>query len=206
MRFIAQPVTLERSGPVNGGRPLKPNVSEPSRFPIVGIGAYAGGRSALPATRAEGGTTSAQDPRTAKFGDMPQHAINAGVVDTGMPIGALARQLARLGRHPYLSAASPPAPSQKEEGTFGKIPGNEELESMNEELQTAKEELQSANEELTTVNDELHSGNRQLNLANSDLDNLLNTVEIPIVFLDAKRRIRRFTPQAQHILNVLVTD
>src|SRR5205085_1691763 len=86
------------------------------------------------------------------------------------------------------------------------ISGNEELQSMNEELQTAKEELQSANEELTTVNDELHSGNREMNLANSDLVNLLNTVEIPIVFLDANRRIRRFTPQAQHILNVLGTD
>jgi two-component system CheB/CheR fusion protein len=86
------------------------------------------------------------------------------------------------------------------------ISGNEELQSLNEELQTAKEELQSANEELTTVNDELHSGNRQLNLVNSDLVNLLNTVEIPIVFLDAQRRIRRFTPQAQSIFNVLATD
>jgi two-component system, chemotaxis family, CheB/CheR fusion protein len=84
--------------------------------------------------------------------------------------------------------------------------GNEELQSMNEELQTAKEELQSANEELTTVNDELQSGNRELNLANSDLVNLLNTVEIPIVFLDAQRRIRRFTPQAQSVFNVLATD
>ena len=86
------------------------------------------------------------------------------------------------------------------------ISGNEELQSMNEELQTAKEELQSANEELTTVNDELHSGNRELNLVNSDLVNLLNTVEIPIVFLDAERRVRRFTPQAQSIFNVLASD
>jgi two-component system, chemotaxis family, CheB/CheR fusion protein len=86
------------------------------------------------------------------------------------------------------------------------ISGNEELQSMNEELQTAKEELQSTNEELTTVNDELHSGNRELNLANNDLVNLLNTVEIPIVFLDVKRRIRRFTPQAKSVFNLLPTD
>ena len=86
------------------------------------------------------------------------------------------------------------------------ISSNEELQSMNEELQTAKEELQSTNEELTTVNDELQSGNRELNLVNADLINLLNTVEIPIVFLDAQRRIRRFTPQAQSIFNVLSTD
>jgi two-component system, chemotaxis family, CheB/CheR fusion protein len=86
------------------------------------------------------------------------------------------------------------------------ISGNEELQSMNEELQTAKEELQSANEELTTLNDELQNGNRELNLANSDLVNLLNTVEIPIVFLDAERRIRRFTPQAKNIFNLLPSD
>lgn len=86
------------------------------------------------------------------------------------------------------------------------ISGNEELQSMNEELQTAKEELQSANEELTTVNDELHSGNRELNTANSDLVNLLNTVEIPLVFLDAARKIRRFTPQAQSIFNIVAND
>ncbi len=86
------------------------------------------------------------------------------------------------------------------------LSGNEELQTMNEELQTAKEELQSANEELTTVNEELQSGNRELNLVNADLVNLLNTVEIPIVFLDAQRRIRRFTPQAQSIFNVLATD
>jgi two-component system CheB/CheR fusion protein len=86
------------------------------------------------------------------------------------------------------------------------LSGNEELQTMNEELQTAKEELQSTNEELTTVNEELQSGNRELNLVNADLVNLLNTVEIPIVFLDAQRRIRRFTPQAQSIFNVLATD
>ena len=86
------------------------------------------------------------------------------------------------------------------------LSGNEELQTMNEELQTAKEELQSANEELTTVNEELQSGNRELNLVNADLVNLLNTVEIPIIFLDAQRRIRRFTPQAQSIFNVLPSD
>src|SRR5438067_5222088 len=88
---------------------------------VVLSGTGSDGTDGLRTIKAEGGITFAQDPRTAKFGDMPRNAINAGVVDTGMPIVALARQLARLGRHPYLSAASPPAPSQKEEGTFEKI-------------------------------------------------------------------------------------
>ncbi|HVZ85403.1 MAG TPA: chemotaxis protein CheB [Polyangia bacterium] len=86
------------------------------------------------------------------------------------------------------------------------VSGNEELQSMNEELETAKEELQSTNEELTTVNDELHSRNQEVTQANSDLLNLLVTVDIPIIILDIERRIRRFTPKARSILNVLPSD
>jgi two-component system CheB/CheR fusion protein len=86
------------------------------------------------------------------------------------------------------------------------ISGNEELQSMNEELETAKEELQSTNEELTTVNDELHSRNQEVTQVNSDLLNLLVTVDIPIIILDRERRIRRFTPKARRILNVLPSD
>ncbi len=86
------------------------------------------------------------------------------------------------------------------------VSGNEELQSMNEELETAKEELQSTNEELTTVNDELHSRNQDVTQVNSDLVNLLVTVDIPIVILDVERRIRRFTPKARSILNVLPAD
>ena len=77
---------------------------------------------------------------------------------------------------------------------------------MNEELETAKEELQSINEELTTVNDELQNRNHEMTQVNSDLVNLLTTVDIPILILDAERRIRRFTPKARRILNVLPAD
>jgi two-component system CheB/CheR fusion protein len=86
------------------------------------------------------------------------------------------------------------------------VSGNEELQSMNEELETAKEELQSTNEELTTVNDELHSRNQEVSQANTDLLNLLTTVDIPILILDRDRRIRRFTPKARSILNVVPAD
>jgi chemotaxis methyl-accepting protein methylase/signal transduction histidine kinase/chemotaxis response regulator CheB len=86
------------------------------------------------------------------------------------------------------------------------VSGNEELQSMNEELETAKEELQSTNEELVTVNEELHSRNQEVNQINSDLVNLLGTVDVPILILDIERRIRRFTPKARSILNVLPSD
>ena len=77
---------------------------------------------------------------------------------------------------------------------------------MNEELETAKEELQSTNEELTTVNDELQNRNQEVTQVNSDLLNLLATVDIPIIILDRERRIRRFTPKARSILNVVQAD
>jgi two-component system CheB/CheR fusion protein len=86
------------------------------------------------------------------------------------------------------------------------VSGNEELQSMNEELETAKEELQSTNEELTTVNDELQNRSLETAQVNDDLINLLNGVEIPILILDINRRLRRFTPKARSIMNLLPTD
>jgi two-component system CheB/CheR fusion protein len=79
---------------------------------------------------------------------------------------------------------------------------NEELQSTNEELESAKEELQSANEELTTLNDELRSRNTDLDQLANDLSNVLEAVEIPIVIVDAERRIRRFTPDARSLLTL----
>lgn len=86
------------------------------------------------------------------------------------------------------------------------VSSNEELQSLNEELQTAKEELQSTNEELSTLNEELHTRNQELNTVNSDLVNILASVEVAIVIVDAARRIRRFTPKARPILNLLPAD
>jgi len=83
---------------------------------------------------------------------------------------------------------------------------NEELQSTNEELETAKEELQSTNEELTTVNEELENRNLELSQVNNDLTNLLNSVHIPIVMLGSDLHIRRFTPMAEKLLNVIPTD
>jgi two-component system CheB/CheR fusion protein len=83
---------------------------------------------------------------------------------------------------------------------------NEELQSMNEELETAKEELQSSNEELTTLNDELEVRNQELNTLNNDLNNILTSIEIPIVILGSDLRIRRFNPSAQKRLKLIPAD
>jgi two-component system, chemotaxis family, CheB/CheR fusion protein len=86
------------------------------------------------------------------------------------------------------------------------LSSNEELQSTNEELDTAKEELQSTNEELNTVNEELHGRNEELSRVNSDLVNLLGSVEIAIVIVASDMRIRRFTPMAERILNLIPAD
>jgi two-component system CheB/CheR fusion protein len=86
------------------------------------------------------------------------------------------------------------------------LSSNEELQSTNEELDTAKEELQSTNEELNTLNEELHGRNEELSRLNSDLVNLLASVQIAIVMVSSDLRIRRFTPMAETIFNLIPTD
>jgi two-component system CheB/CheR fusion protein len=86
------------------------------------------------------------------------------------------------------------------------LSSNEELQSTNEELDTAKEELQSTNEELNTVNDELQARNDELSRVNSDLVNLVASVQIAIVIVGSDLRIRRFTPMAERVLNLIPAD
>ena len=83
---------------------------------------------------------------------------------------------------------------------------NEELQSINEELETSKEEIQSSNEELATLNDELQHRNFELSVTNNDLVNLFSSVQMVIVMLGADLRIRRFTPMAEKILNLIPAD
>ena len=83
---------------------------------------------------------------------------------------------------------------------------NEELMSSNEELQSTNEELQSVNEELFTVNSEFQQKISELTVANDDLDNVLSSTAIGIVFLDENCRIRRLTEVARRFFNTLPSD
>ena len=85
----------------------------------------------------------------------------------------------------------------------------EELETTNEELQSTNEELTSSNEELQSTNEELHSVNEELHTVNSehqrkiielteltnDIENLLVSTDVGLLFLDHELRLRRFTPR-----------
>jgi two-component system CheB/CheR fusion protein len=83
---------------------------------------------------------------------------------------------------------------------------NEELQSTNEELETSKEEQQSLNEELVTVNSELQSKIEELTTANNDMKNLLDSIQIPTIFLDLDLCIKRFTSHATRVINLIHTD
>ncbi|MGH7653685.1 MAG: chemotaxis protein CheB [Gemmatimonadaceae bacterium] len=83
---------------------------------------------------------------------------------------------------------------------------NEELQSTNEELQTSKEEIQATNEELRTVNEEMQHQNAELTEANDDLLNLFASVNAPIVMLTNDMSIRRFTPAAARVMNLIAGD
>jgi len=83
---------------------------------------------------------------------------------------------------------------------------NEELQSTNEELMTSKEEMQSLNEELQTVNAELQGKLEDLSRASDDMKNLLNSTDIATLFLDKDLNVRRFTPQATKIIQLIPGD
>ena len=90
---------------------------------------------------------------------------------------------------------------------------NEELQATNEEMVAANEELQSTNEELHSVNEELFTVNAEhqvrmaeLDDANTDMNNLLASTRVGVLFLDAELYIRRFTPEVARLLHLYDAD
>ncbi|NER02472.1 MAG: response regulator [Okeania sp. SIO3C4] len=83
---------------------------------------------------------------------------------------------------------------------------NEELLASNEELQSTNEELQSTNEELFTINSQYQAKIEELTHLSEDIDNLLRSIDIGVVFLDKNLKIRKFTPPATQAINIRGTD
>jgi two-component system CheB/CheR fusion protein len=106
------------------------------------------------------------------------------------------------------------ATSEEHEATIEELrASNEELQSITEEqravaeeLEASKEELQSINEELRTINQEHRIRNEELAQVNSDLINLIDSTDIGTVFLDRDLHIRRYTPPAAQVFNLVATD
>ena len=71
---------------------------------------------------------------------------------------------------------------------------------------TSKEELQSLNEELTALNGQLQETLERQRTTSSDLQNILNSTNVGMIFLDTKLNIRFFTPATKLIFNVISSD
>ena len=83
---------------------------------------------------------------------------------------------------------------------------NEEFRSASEELETSRENFQSINEDLVTVNFELKIKVDETTKINDDLQNLMASTDIAIVFISRELRIMRYTPQAASILHLVDSD
>lgn len=90
---------------------------------------------------------------------------------------------------------------------------NEELQSMNEEMQVANEELQNSNEELNSLNEELSTLNAEYERKNEELietnishQNLLESTEDGVLFVDKDLRIRNYNPAIATAFNLLPSD
>ncbi len=80
---------------------------------VVLSGTATDGTLGLEAIKAEGGITFAQDD-SAKHDSMPRSAVAAGCVDLIMTPAAIAQELARIARHPYVAAHPVDLPTHPE--------------------------------------------------------------------------------------------
>ncbi len=83
---------------------------------------------------------------------------------------------------------------------------NEEQQAINEELIASNEELQSTNEELYTVNTEYQNQIQKLIELSNDVNNLLQSTDIGVIFLDKSLKIRKFTPAVVLAINLNEVD
>ena len=70
---------------------------------VILSGTGSDGSAGVEAIKAAGGVTFAQDTATAKFATMPQAAVATGCVDFILPPEGIAKELGRIGRHPYIA-------------------------------------------------------------------------------------------------------
>ena len=115
-----------------------------------------------------GGVTFAQDPETAAYNAMPQHAIDAGIIDFILPPEKMTEKLKELQQSFKIAGLG-----QKQ---FA-------LDKLNKELGTSKE-LQSNNEELITINQELSGRNNGLGVARKFSDSVITQLPEPLIVLD----------------------
>jgi len=74
----------------------------PQAIGVILSGTASDGTAGIKAIKEAGGLTFAQDPESAKFDGMPRNAIASGCIDLVLPPERIAKELARIVRHPFL--------------------------------------------------------------------------------------------------------
>src|SRR5947207_5378821 len=102
----------EARGPHLPGAAFFKSLAEDRQTAAIGVilsGTGSDGTLGVEDIKAAGGITFAQDEESAKYPGMPQSAMRSGCIDVVLPPEEIARELARIGQHPYVTAATRPA-------------------------------------------------------------------------------------------------
>jgi two-component system, chemotaxis family, CheB/CheR fusion protein len=75
---------------------------------VILSGTASDGTLGLAAIKGEAGITFAQEPSSAKYDGMPASAIASGCVDFILRPGQIAKEIARIRKHPYIAGAVSP--------------------------------------------------------------------------------------------------
>ena len=105
-----RPSTPERSLPIDALFKSLAEAYGDSAIAVVLSGGDSDGSAGVQAVRRAGGITLAQTPETARFSDMPRHAIETGCIDLVLRPKEIAHELVRIGKR-LPSAAAPSGPT-----------------------------------------------------------------------------------------------
>src|SRR5205814_5391793 len=72
---------------------------------VILSGTASDGSEGCTAIKVAGGITFAQDEASAKYSSMPHSAVYAGCIDFVLTPKDIAKELTRIGRHPYVATA-----------------------------------------------------------------------------------------------------
>jgi len=103
LRLSARSLTHGQHRPIDG---FFISLAEDCGDRAIGVilsGTASDGTSGCLAIKAVGGITLAQDEATAKYASMPRSAIESGCIDFVLPPKAIAEELARIEKHPYIA-------------------------------------------------------------------------------------------------------
>lgn len=92
----------------------------------------------------------------------------------------------------------------REDGHFARL--ERELKETTQTLQSTVEELETSQEEQQSLNEELGLKVDEIREADDDMQNLLDSTGIAIVFLDSQLNIKRYMEPARALINFIASD